>query len=112
MKRTELGIVKFAIAPTDELAPLGIDEPLVYWRAGIVRVSGLPRHTLAVYSSERAAWIARENYVKSACYEISADGPFQCTRYEVNAVALNSCCHTVHVYDEFGTVVDSWTVTA
>lgn len=97
------------IAPFDWLN----DEPAerVYWRAGLEHSPGGRSNGISsYYTSERAAWIARQEGIRSGRYVPALDAPAQTTKEEALAIARENGSRVVYIVDEADQIVEEWTV--
>ena len=101
---------------TVEVSPTIIEqineEPVTYWRAGL-KLPGNMRHNgiICVYTSERAAWVAREYWIGTGTFLPNLSAPAELgDRQATTEFVKAEGGHTVQVRDETLTVVDSWRV--
>ena len=95
------------------VAPLGIDEPLVYWYDGTEVAFELPdfiyHDEFVYYLTERDAWIARERDCKRE-YRAVTPHPIPMTAQQINDECMESNITRVVIETADGCEVDSWQV--
>lgn len=101
---------------TVEVSPTIIEqineEPKTYWRSGLVPIAHATfRSAGAVHISENAALVWQDYALRTwPNHYVGIREPSQITIDELNHCARIKGWHTVEVYDETLTVVDSWRV--
>jgi hypothetical protein len=101
---------------TVEVSPTIIEqineEPKTYWLAGLKFRDNRPGNgTINVYTSERAAWVAREYWIGTGIFLPNLSAPAEIgDRQAATEFVKARGGHTVEVLDESFTVVDSWRV--